>query len=400
MFDLECQSPRILVIQNGARHAYQVPLAFERAGALSGVYTDMVATKGIGWALRTPAKLNLALERALSRRIPPPEISNKVSPNDIAFVAGHVVGKLFGPRAGYAAYNHVSPVSMWSKGFGDATHIYSMFGEGGTFVELAKSRGLGIIGDVYIAISSDEIVAEETALYPDWADEMPTIKTMAERIEKNRVLLTLSDHLICPSPFVQQDLIAHGVAREKIILAPYAVSPRWLNLENETEPGRVLFAGTAIIRKGIHTLALAAKLLEGRCRFVVAGRVSTKVRNHPDASALSFLGHLGPNEMADEFARADVFAFPSLAEGSAGVTGEALGAGLPVVTTLEAGAIVRDGIDGHIIPARDPQRLAEAIASIVEDREMRSQMSRAARERAQDYDWDRFARSVLRDIRR
>ena len=49
-------------------------------------------------------------------------------------------------------------------------------------------------------------------------------------------------------------------------------------------------------------------------------------------------------------ASADVFVFPSLFEGSAVVTYEALAAGLPSVVTPSAGSVVRDGVEGFIVP--------------------------------------------------
>jgi len=48
---------------------------------------------------------------------------------------------------------------------------------------------------------------------------------------------------------------------------------------------------------------------------------------------------------------------------------------------------VRDGIEGRIVPARDPEVLANAIVEIVEDREKRDRMARASRERARDFTW-------------
>jgi glycosyltransferase involved in cell wall biosynthesis len=86
---------------------------------------------------------------------------------------------------------------------------------------------------------------------------------------------------------------------------------------------------------------------------------------------------------------------PSLAEGSAETTYEALACGVPVVTTLEAGSVVRDGIEGRIVPSRDPEALASAIAEIVQDRQKRERMSRAARERARDYTWERYGERLL-----
>jgi len=67
------------------------------------------------------------------------------------------------------------------------------------------------------------------------------------------------------------------------------------------------------------------------------------------------------------------------------------------VTTKAAGSIVRHGVDGIVVPERDPEALVEAVRSIVEDRDMRAAMSRAARERAQEFTWDSFAQHVIEE---
>ena len=58
-------------------------------------------------------------------------------------------------------------------------------------------------------------------------------------------------------------------------------------------------------------------------------------------------------------AAADVFVFPSLFEGSAVVTYEALACGLPSVVTPDAGSVVRDGVEGFVVPGRR-RRMASA----------------------------------------
>jgi glycosyltransferase involved in cell wall biosynthesis len=395
MMDALSKSIRMLVIQNGARHNYQIPCALERAGVLSGVYTDLVSTKGLGTALQMLTRWDKRLAGKIERRIPPPDIANKIHTFGLPFVVSQIIGKAFGELAGYQTSNRLAALNMGLKGFGGATHLYTMFGEGGSFIEQAKAHGLGIIGDVYIAISADRIIAEEAALHGDWVDEVSRIISAEECVQQNSLLLSQADLLVCPSTFVRDDLLSHGIDGSRMTVAPYGVNSKWVSLETTPEPGRVLFAGSAILRKGIHTLAQAATLLGSRYRIRVAGQVSQKVLKHPAARDLEFLGHLSQAELAHEFANADVFAFPSLAEGAAGVTGEALGAGLPVVTTSQAGSVVRDGIEGHIIPARDPESLAEAVASIVENREKREAMSRAARLRARKHNWDAFARTVI-----
>ena len=110
----------------------------------------------------------------------------------------------------------------------------------------------------------------------------------------------------------------------------------------------------------------------------VAGSVSKKIRDNPAARNLRFLGHLGPGQLGVEFANADVFVFPSLAEGSASVVNEAMAMGVPVVTTKAAGSIIHDGIDGLIVKERDPAATANAIHSLISNRNLNYLLSAAA----------------------
>ena len=87
--------------------------------------------------------------------------------------------------------------------------------------------------------------------------------------------------------------------------------------------------------------------------------------------------------------RHDVFVFPSLFEGLALVQGEAISQGLPVITTPNSGGtdILRDGVDGFIVPIRDPDAIASRLLELYQDRALLQQMSDSARERAAQLDW-------------
>jgi hypothetical protein len=65
-----------------------------------------------------------------------------------------------------------------------------------------------------------------------------------------------------------------------------------------------------------------------------------------------------------------------------------------VITTRAAGSVARDGVDGIIVPERDPQALAEAIETLVEDRAMRARMSRNARRRAASFNLDVYGAAI------
>jgi glycosyltransferase involved in cell wall biosynthesis len=65
----------------------------------------------------------------------------------------------------------------------------------------------------------------------------------------------------------------------------------------------------------------------------------------------------------ERFQTSDIFVFPSLQDGFAIVVAEALACGLPVITTRNTGAsdLIQPGVNGEIVPIRDPEAIAEAV---------------------------------------
>ena len=84
----------------------------------------------------------------------------------------------------------------------------------------------------------------------------------------------------------------------------------------------------------------------------------------------------------------DVFALSSVHEGLSIALIEAMAVGKPVVVTDAGGVseVVRDGVEGLVVPSQRPDRLADALLSILEDSRRRDEMSRHARVRAFDFD--------------
>ncbi len=288
-------------------------------------------------------------------------------------------------------------------GFGEATHLYSMLTEFPDLAIAARRKGITTVAEVYILISTERIVAAERDQFPEWEYTNYDSATIRREIIPEDVLFDYTDFYLCPSAFVRSDLIENwGVPADRILLVPYGIDPAWLSLKPTTRPGRVLFVGTAELRKGIHYLAMAAQKLANAGRkfeFRIAGGVTERIRNMPDCCCLTFLGRVPRHQIRSEFQKADLFVLPSLAEGSAEATYEALGAGLPVVTTEAAGSVVRDGIEGLIVNARDSTALAESIGTIVGDRRLRTRMSCAARARAREFTWAEYASRLTTALR-
>jgi glycosyltransferase involved in cell wall biosynthesis len=93
--------------------------------------------------------------------------------------------------------------------------------------------------------------------------------------------------------------------------------------------------------------------------------------------------------------------FPSSCEGSAKSTYEAAACGLPQITTRESGDIVIDGVNGLIIPADNPDALAEALQRLHADRAMCERFGAAGRERVvAHFTWAHFGERMLQAYRR
>ena len=110
----------------------------------------------------------------------------------------------------------------------------------------------------------------------------------------------------------------------------------------------------------------------------------------PIASIFRHVAHVPYHEVHRLFQAADIFVYPSLHEGSAFATYEALASGLPVVTTRNAGSVARDGQEGFVVPIRDVEALMDRIERLYRDATLRAAMARAARRRAMEFTWAHY----------
>jgi len=163
--------------------------------------------------------------------------------------------------------------------------------------------------------------------------------------------------------------------------------------------------------KGYRELFTAAALLRRRfpdVRFLAVGpddpekadRIGEDEIREASRDVI-FAGHRV--DIPDLLAVMDVFVLPSWREGVPRSAIEAAAAGRALVLTDIRGCreVARDGIEGLLVPPRDPARLAAAIARLVVDPELRQRLGRAARARALErFDERRVIEVVLEEYRR
>jgi phosphatidylinositol alpha-mannosyltransferase len=163
-------------------------------------------------------------------------------------------------------------------------------------------------------------------------------------------------------------------------------------------PGtKLLFVGRLDERKGFRAAVDAfGRLASDRpdLRLVAAGegperaaaeRLPSDVRER-----ITFLGAVPNEDLPPIHAACDVFVAPNAGGESFGIVlVEAMAAGLPVVASDIPGftEVVRDGVDGSLVPPRDPAALAEAVARVLDDPALADRLAMAARERARTFSW-------------
>ena len=163
------------------------------------------------------------------------------------------------------------------------------------------------------------------------------------------------------------------------------------------EGGTVLVLGALIPQKGFLDVLDAAPIVLSAApdtRFVFAGEpvwdatttahVDAALRRPGVEDATTFAGPVEPVERRRLLEAADVVVFaPRWDEGQGLVALEAMSAGLPLVATASGGLTetVRDGVEALIVPRRDPQAVAAALTTLLQDPELRETMGRAARAR-------------------
>ena len=187
-----------------------------------------------------------------------------------------------------------------------------------------------------------------------------------------------------------------------------AIAPISGRAAGRPEPGdplEVLFVGRADERKGLPVLLRAFEALAEHvpCRLTAIGVEPADLERHlPDPAILGLIdarGRVPQPELWQAYREADVLAAPSLSGESFGmVLTEAFAAGTPVVASAIAGYsdVVTDGVDGLLVPAGDPQRLAEELLLLHDNPERLAAMAAAARGSAERFAWPRVTSRVER----
>ena len=242
---------------------------------------------------------------------------------------------------------------------------------------------------------------EEIERMPQFASTWPDFDDWPagheERLDEE---VAHADAVLVGSTYAADTFVAEGISRARMKVVPYGVDlqvfapgPADGRAPREDARFQAIFTGQLTQRKGL------SYLLEGWRRFgrtdaqltLVGQPVGDARALAPYAGLFRHVPHRTRPQLAQHYRASDVFVFPTLVEGMPLVVLEAMACGLPVIVTANGPAdIVRDGIDGFVIPARDPDAIVARLDQMYRDPALREEMGRNASRRAAEFGWPAY----------
>jgi glycosyltransferase involved in cell wall biosynthesis len=264
---------------------------------------------------------------------------------------------------------------------------------------LMKARGKAWICNIATAhILDRKGLAEEYrlwgALAPRWS---------VANVERVLAEYAEADALVIPSDFVRRSFVERGVPGDKLRVCPYGVELSMFQpTRRDDSKFRVLFVGFASITKGIGYLfeALRSLVEKGLCELWLVGSIENAVRKLLERNKDIFIykGIRPRAKLAAIYSQGSVLVLPSIQDAFGMVQAQAMACGLPVIATTNTGAenLFTDGVEGFIVPIRDPLAIRAKVEWLIDHPTERADMGAAALERVKDLGgWDRYGEQCL-----
>jgi glycosyltransferase involved in cell wall biosynthesis len=406
---------KVVVAHRGARDSYETARAMQEAGMLERLVTDLYwpadTLERAGLAGFIPAAVRRALDLRNSAGVPSGRtrscsisglVSMAMEKSSVPFAwrqrAIRWADATIGRCAGRLASSHDCAILSYSY------YAHSAF----THYSGKRPRILFQLHPHPESVR--RILAQElfdhpecaASLLKEWELSLPA--TDFQRLAEETRMAEL---WIAASSFTKSTLVENGAPAERIHVVPYGVDlsrftpARDTCCRSHSGPLKLLFAGTINQRKGIAYLAQALRMFSKQdVELRVCGRVVDDLRLFERfGSQVRITPSVTGDELIEAYREADLFVFPSVAEGFGHVLLESLACGLPVLSTTSTAApdLIDHGEQGFVVFPRDPFALASQIEWCLGNRARLAEMRRSCRERAERFTWARF-RSGLASV--
>jgi glycosyltransferase involved in cell wall biosynthesis len=202
-----------------------------------------------------------------------------------------------------------------------------------------------------------------------------------------------SDVIIAVSHFTARQVVdVLGIDQARVRVVHHGVRP-WPRLVVPREK-IILHVGAIQHRKNISRLVDAFARVDRDWQLVLAGsagygapEIASRIAAASSRERIRMLGYVSPSELANWYARAMIFAFPSLDEGFGMPVLEAMAAGTPVIASNRSAIPEVSGDAAWLVDPEDTGKLADALMALTRDPERRAELSRRGLARAGKFTW-------------
>jgi phosphatidyl-myo-inositol alpha-mannosyltransferase len=263
-------------------------------------------------------------------------------------------------------------------------------------------------------IHAHEPLTPSTSMLAVLAAEAPVVATFHASLDRSRLMELAGPVLRQVSGRIDAAVAVSDAAASfvrRVVRVPLEIVPNGVDVRAFSDPGRPvegLPAGPKILwvnrldpQKGFEIMLRAFEQIAsevGEVHLLVAGdgRDRVLLRSLPGdlRSRILRLGTVAHEALPRYHAAADVFVSPATGQESFGIVlVEAMAAGVPVVASDIEGyrEVVRDGVDGLLVPPNDPNALAAAVRRVLSEPELAAALKAAGRSRAQAFSWQAVA---------
>ncbi len=214
-----------------------------------------------------------------------------------------------------------------------------------------------------------------------------------------KVASLFSWKIICVSRFDLELAIKAGIKREKLLYIPNGIKDT-VKIADPARSGLIVTVARFSPQKDYETLLLALSGLSAEAWMIGEGPLLGKIKSLAEKLNLSarvkFKGFL--EDVEEALARGGIFVLSSRWEGLPLSVIEAMRAGLPVVATDVGGVreLVKDGVNGFLVPPRNPGVLKERLKELLRNPSLREDMGRRGREiYLKHYTFERMKEALL-----
>jgi glycosyltransferase involved in cell wall biosynthesis len=383
---------RILVTHPGRQHSHEAALALQEAGLLAGYWAGVPSARGhfegaAGRLLRPFVRYAAVdLDERLARWIPFPPVLRRLSEL--------VLPRRLAERADFFACRAFDRWVAARLGEVEAGAVLACEISALETFQRARERGWRTLLD---APSFHHAAQDRLHGFR----ESPRLHRRIVEVKDREI--ELADAVFTASELARGTYLAAGVPPEKVHAVPLGA-----DLDLFTPGGdlgeadgaiRFAFAGASVHRKGFDLLVEAfgrvhRQVPAARLRVVGPRGELAALLSALDPGSAVAVGPVSQPELAAELRRADCLVLPSRNDSYGMVVAEALASGTPVIVSEMVGAkdLVEEGRTGWLVPADDPEALAQRMLACALDPQALRAMRPAARERALSATWESYRR--------